>query len=212
MSLSVEVGMLADLLESDEDGVEWLRAEFRSVNEVLGEHRLPCLNEPEEMPPIHNRSVLYSFPCRDLHYLRRFAGYVAEYPGWIAKPFSESCDPTDDPILQKHSQNLVSHLICHSDCEGFYFPIQFKLAIMDEKNRITGGVLGSSYALLSELQPVGSALGIRLENGVLSDAEVDKILHDVEVEAPLSVEKGVWLTLFEAARLSIEYKTAICFS
>jgi hypothetical protein len=28
---------------------------------------------------------------------------------------------------------------------------------------------------------------------------------------PLWIEEMVWLSLFEAARLSVEYKTAICF-
>jgi hypothetical protein len=55
------------------------------------------------------------------------------------------------------------------------------------------------------------ALAINLEGEVLSDAEANKIRSDVESESPLWIEKAVWLTLFEAARLSIEHKTAICF-
>ena len=38
-----------------------------------------------------------------------------------------------------------SHLLCHSDCEGFYLPIDFADVIVDAKNqmRIAGGLLGS---------------------------------------------------------------------
>jgi hypothetical protein len=42
-------------------------------------------------------------------------------------------------------------------------------------NRIAGGMLGSSFMLLKELQAVAPALGIRLVNGQLSDEEAEKI-------------------------------------
>jgi hypothetical protein len=109
---------------------------------------------------------------------------------------------------------MDSHLLCHSDCEGFYFPVPFENVVIDDKDkgRIEGGLLGSSFQLLEELKAMAPALGIRLENGHLPDSEVDAIRADVESEADLWIERGVWLTFYEAARLSIQHKTAICFS
>ena len=107
---------------------------------------------------------------------------------------------------------MESHLLCHSDCEGFYFPIPFTNILFDKKDRIPGGMLGSSVMLQKELIAVAPALGIRLDKGKLTDQEAQKINREVEAESPLWIEKAVWISLFEAARLSIEHKAAICFA
>ena len=59
---------------------------------------------------------------------------------------------------------------------------------------------------------IAPKLGIALDDGQLSDAEADKINKDSESEEGLWIEKTVWISLFEAARLSIEHKTAVCFA
>jgi hypothetical protein len=105
-----------------------------------------------------------------------------------------------------------SHLLCHSDCEGFYVPIEFKDVIVNDDGRIPCGMLGSSFALLKGLQAIAPALGIRLASGKLSDEEAEKINSEVENQPVLWIEKTVWLSLFEAARLSIQHKAAICFN
>ena len=46
----------------------------------------------------------------------------------------------------------------------------------------------------------------------LSDTTIEEIHATVETESPLWIEKGVWLTLYEACRLSKEHRTAICFN
>lgn len=212
MGLAVEVGMLADLVQNDPEGADWLRESFDSVNAVLADNKLPPHREPENLPPLDNRASTLGYPYSFLHHLRRIAAHAAEKPGWVAKPFPESADPTDDALVDKHSDNMESHLLCHSDCEGFYLPIQFKEVIIDDHDRIPGGMLGSSFMLQRELIALAPALGIGLKNGQLSDQEAEKINRDVEVETPLWIEKAVWLSLFEAARLSIQYKTAICFA
>ncbi len=73
-------------------------------------------------------------------------------------------------------------------------------------------MLGSSFMLQGELIAIAPALGIRLTQGKLSDQEAEKINSEAEAESPLWIEKAVWLSLFEAARLSIQHKTAICFA
>ncbi len=211
MGLAIEVGMLADLLENDSEGAEWLRKSFGSVNEVLAENKLPMHHEPENLPTLDNRASILSYPYSFLHYLRRVAAHVAENPRWEARPFPDSSVPAADPLVDKHSLSMESHLLCHSDCEGFYLPIEFDDVIVDDEGRIPGGMLGSSFALRKELEAVAPALGIRLTTGKLSDDEAGKINSEVEAQSELHIEKMVWLSLFEAARLSIQYKAAICF-
>jgi hypothetical protein len=212
MGLAVEVGMLSYLIQNDPEGADWLRESFNSVNAVLADNKLPPHREPESLPALNSRAPILSYPYSFLHHLRRVAAHAAEKPGWVAKPFPEADDPAADPLVDKHSAYLESHLLCHSDCEGFYLPIQFKEPIGDDQDRIPGGILGSSVMLQKELVAVAPALVIRLESGQLSDQEADRLNREIEAESPLWIEKAVWLSLFEAARLSIEHKTAVCFA
>jgi hypothetical protein len=212
MGLDVEVGMLSQLIEDDPEGADHLRETIASLNAVLAANKLPPHREPESLPLLENRASILSYPYSFLHYLRRVAAHAAAKPGWTAKPFPDSSDPADDSLVEKQSAYLESHLLCHSDCEGFYLPIEFKEVIFDDDDRIPGGMLGSSFMLKKELIAVAPALGIRLDRGELSDKEAEGINREVEAEAPLWIEKAVWLSLFEAARLSIKHKSAVCFT
>jgi hypothetical protein len=51
-----------------------------------------------------------------------------------------------------------------------------------------------------------------LEDGRLSDAEAERLNQETASERGFWIEKMVWLALYESARLSTEYKTAICFT
>jgi hypothetical protein len=211
MGLAVEVGVLAYAIENDAEGADWLRESFKSMNAVLAENGLPLHEEPEVLPQLHSRAPVLSYSYSFLHYLRRAAAYASEYPGWVAKPFAESSDPAADPLVAKHFASWQSHLLCHSDSEGFYLPIAFDRVIVDSHDRIPGSMLGSSIALQHELIAVAPALGIKLADGILSDDEVARLTTDIFDEKPLSIERIVWLSLFEAARLSMQYKAAIAF-
>ena len=212
MGLAVEIGMLANLLDNDEEGAEWLRESLANVNAVLAELGLPTHSEPESLPPFDDRSIIGSFPYSFLHHLRRAYANWKQNPERIATPCPEDQDPASDPAIDEESCMLDSHLLCHSDCEGFYFPIDFTDVIVDGKdqNRIEGGLLGSSYRLHEELMAMAPCLGISNAEG-LSDTVVDEIRAAVETESELWIEKGVWLTLYEACRLSKQHGTAICY-
>ncbi len=215
MGLAINIGMLADLLENDVEGAEWLHETFSRVNEVLRENELPSHQEPEQLPPMQSRANVSSYPYSYLHYLRRFYAYVVNDPDWIAVPISNDKSPTDDPVLDEEMYMMSSHLLCHSDAEGFYLPIEFDAIIIDaqDQGRIPGGILGSTYCLMNELIQVAPKLDIRLSHGCLSDDEANKLSKILELDNDdFWIEKTVWFSLFEAARLSIEYKTAICFS
>jgi hypothetical protein len=212
MGLAIEVGMLADLNVNDEEGAEWLRESLARVNEVLVENGFSPHAEPETLPIMSNRASVGSFPYSFLHYLRRVAAHVSRNADWKIATFAETDNPADDPIVTDASAMLDSHLLCHSDCEGFYVPIDFPNPIFADEDRIPGAMLGSSQALMRELIAVAPSLGIGLSAGRLSDEEAARIDEIVETEGPFWIEHMVWISLFEAARLSIEHKTAICFS
>jgi len=212
-----------------------LREAFAAVNEVLRENNLPVHTEPQQLPKILSRSdtnLGYSY----LHHLRRFYAHAVHDPSREL----QDTNPLKDPVLIEETNKMPSHLLCHSDAEGFYLPIDFKHVIENDGSLIPGGFLGSSYRLLEELVFLAPKLDVELQGSSLSNTEVNKILHSFRpvvsntntgwwrrilrrkqgstIEArstkdPILVNiKIAWLALFESARLSIDYKTAICFS
>jgi hypothetical protein len=125
MGLAVSLGVLACDSDADPDGVKWLRAGFRQVNQVLAAHGLPPHEEPECLPDIPYRGQLLGFPYSWLHYLRRAVAFARQAPEQFC-PVAEGENPADDARIDRElSVVLDSHLICHSDCEGFYVPIDF---------------------------------------------------------------------------------------
>jgi hypothetical protein len=212
MGLAVEVGMLADLLVHDEEGAEWLRRSFAAINAVLKENGLPEHREPETMPPLDNRAGLASFPYSYLHHLRRAYAHWHANPGRPIKPCLPGEDPIRDPLLLDLQARFMSHLLCHSDAEGFYIPIDFADVVVGSDERIAGGLVGSSYQLMRELVGGAPALGIDLQARELTDAEAERLNAQADGGEGLWMERAVWLTLYEAARLSITHRSAICFT
>ena len=101
-------------------------------------------------------------------------------------------------------------MLCHSDAEGFYVPIDFPEVLIDE--RIAGAYLGSSVRLAHELVLVAPALEIELDrDGTLTPQEAQRLYALTEKEDGLFRELTGWLDLYEAARLSLAQKSAIVF-
>ncbi|MET3497511.1 hypothetical protein [Variovorax boronicumulans] len=216
MGLAISVGTLADFLENDPEGAEWFEGDFEIVNTVLAAAGLPAHVEPRELPPLDSRASLDGFPYSFIHYLRRAYAHCVVSPGWTATPVEEGADPSEDPAVQEALDITESHLICHSDAEGFYVPVDFEEVLFSESESedeaLTGGMLGSSYRLRDELVQVAPALGIALVDGQLSDEEAARIDALSENDEGLYREYASWLLLYEMARLSIAHKTAIVFS
>jgi len=224
MGLSISVGILADLRESDPEGAELVRRDFDIINEILRQHGLPKHEEPTSLPMLRDRSGVTGFPYSFLHYLRRFyARWLDQreqpfvrrlYAKWIGQPVQmpppvvEGEKPAHDLVLEKIASPR-HHLLWHSDCEGYYVPIEFPRVL--ESQRIDGGGLGSSVRLLKELILIAAPLGIVLRDRQLSDADASVIAEEAEKGGPYWIERLAWLTLFEAARLSIEHRAAIHF-
>ena len=211
MGLSIETGVLPDLLAHDPDGARWVAGELEKLNVVLLERGLPAHHEPTVGLLDDSRAPVFGFPYDFVHHLRRATAYALRDPQWRATPLPEDADPTTDPVVDDEYARLRSHLLCHSDAEGFYLPIEFSDVIFADQGQVLGGMLCSSYRLMDELVQTAPALGISLDDGVLDDAEVDRLVALIEEEHGLWVEWIVWLGLFEAARISIRQKTAICF-
>jgi hypothetical protein len=214
MGLAICVGVLADLLENDPESSEMLAEEMAIANLLLAEAGHPQHDEPKALPELRSRAGIDSFPYSFIHYLRFAYAHVSQDPSWQATPLAEGYDPASDPVIEDVSSMFESHLLCHSDCEGFYFPVDFDDVIFSDDDReIPGGMLGSSFQLRSELIQVAPALGISLTPfGELEDAEADRINNAGESDEGLYRELTCWIALFEACRISIEHRTAIVFS
>jgi hypothetical protein len=228
MGLAVCVGMLAELLEDDPESAEGFEEELAEANRVLAAAGLPQHTEPREPMELDSRASIDGFPYSFIHYLRRAYAHRLLSPDWVATPLPDDVDPTADPKIQALLDGSASHLLCHSDAEGFYVPVDFKDVLFDgddsceeddeddedeeeEEAGLPGGMLGSSYRLLEELVFVAPALGIHLDNGKLSDEEAERIDALIEEDGGLYREYVSWLLLYESARLSIAHKTAIVF-
>ncbi|RUR68462.1 hypothetical protein ABL849_07770 [Variovorax sp. 375MFSha3.1] len=238
MGLAVCVGMLAELLEDDPESAEGFEEELAEVNRVLAAAGLPPHTEPRGPLELDSRASIDGFPYSFIHYLRRAYAHRVLAPDWVATPLADDVDPTADPKIQALLDGSESHLLCHSDAEGFYVPIDFQEVLFDsdgsdedeeeddaqeeadeaegdadleELSGLPGGMLGSSQRLLEELVFVAPALGIRLENGKLSDEEAERIDALIDDDNGLYREYVSWLLLYESARLSIEHRTAIVF-
>lgn len=191
-----------------------MQADFERINAVLLERGLPEHSEPESFDgqELVSRASLTSFPYSWLHRLRRFAAHVMRDPKWVPYPVQPGEDPAQDLVLYEMYQNMSSHLLCHSDSEGYYLPVEFEELILDPEHEISGGVVGSSVRLREELLELSGPLEIEVdEAGNLDDDVAGSVSKQRPNQVPFAIERLVWLALYEAARLSIEYDTAVVF-
>lgn len=207
MGLAVGVGVLADLIIHDSEGAEWTRRSLASLNVVLQRNGLPEHHEPErfDKPLFERMHSCTSFPYSFIHYLRRAFAHVRE---GLPVPDDDELRPEHDSVVEDASTMFDSHLLCHSDCEGVYVPIEIGDPIFDDE--VPGTMLGSSQALLRELIEVAPHIGITLENDRPTPAS-EAALREASDGSAFWRERLVWYTLFEAATLSIEHNTLIVF-
>lgn len=214
MSLSIEIGCLAFQIENgDDDSVRSVRRDFENINSVLTESGLPCHNEPEQLPALINRARAKSFSYSVIHHLRRAYAYYLDDPDAEIEYMGEFDGPEDDIILDLEIDNMRSHLVSHSDREGYYVPVAFTQVLHDstEEDRIVGFELGSSFKLREELLEIAPKIGINLANDQLSDRQAHAVNESVEKQEEFHNEKMAWILLWESCRLSIAHHTAIMF-
>lgn len=213
--MNIVVGALVDA--EDDDYTEMVRADFLSISELLERVGAPQWTEPDldEEEGADFEAWGYS----GLHTVRRLAVHLAA-DGRLPEPLVRTQRATDDPLLSKVYEDLPSdppgpfdHLVHHSDCEGYYVPVDFAHVIVDKK--VPGGYLGSSSRLLTEIRRLAEALG--LPEGLDPDSEEVSDAADAEDPAAegwqrYRVESYVCLQLLRAAKLSVSTGAAIAFT
>ena len=210
MSLAVGVAFLDELRRLDDEGFEHFTAVFDRLSTYLAKEGHPGYHEPSELAvqlPACTRSFPYSF----LHYLRR--AYAHAHAGAKSvPPCPDGEDPAADELIDEElTMHMDSHLVCHSDCEGFYVPIDFADVLYSpDELEIPGCMVGSSVALLRELRLVAEPLGIELTRSAPT-ARTLADLAAIDDTHPLWRERLVWQTLWVNASASVERRTAIVF-
>jgi hypothetical protein len=205
--------MLDDMRQNDDEGYAYYKKAFAELGAFLAAHGHPGFVEPEQIDgltlPPHTGSFPYSF----LHYLRRAYAHVRSGAVTVP-PCPPGRDPARDSLVDTElTVRMSSHLVCHSDAQGYYVPLDFTDVLYEtRKQPIRGGMVGSSHQLLRELALVAPGLGIAYG----SDGPPTDVLHalarEEEETHPLWRERLVWQTLFVVAQGSIRYRSAIVFS
>ncbi|MGV9786701.1 hypothetical protein [Streptomyces sp. NPDC003435] len=215
MGLNIVVGVLVDA--TNDDYTEMVRADFITVGELLeragaGHWAEPDLDDGEG-------AEFEGWGYSGLHTLRRLAVHLAA-SGRLPEPLNRSRRATDDPLLNQVYEALPSdppgpfdHLVHHSDCEGYYVPVDFDHVIVDET--APGGYLGSSVRLLAETHRLAEALGLPED----LDPDSEDVFDAADAEEPAAegwqrygVESYVCLQLLHAAQLSVSTGAAIVFT
>lgn len=213
MGLEITSGMLAEFKGSEPEAYNAYKKIFKNINVVLATNNLEPHNEPEEM---ENEALQFGgFPYSFLHHLRRFLAHAWENEddeNWKPKPFSPNEDPGVDSVLEDHYSYMESHLLTHSDAEGFYLPVKMPEVLFDiEEARVPGAMIGSSYSLLEELKGLTKYLGIELDdnNDIMNVQQLNEIIQE---NGDFWIEILVCASLIDAAKFSINNNTAILFN
>ncbi|GAA0969509.1 hypothetical protein GCM10009555_016770 [Acrocarpospora macrocephala] len=229
MGLNIVVGILADpelQAAADEVGEE-----FSAIREALAKAGLPDWAEPDLDPTETGDFQMSGYS--GLHCLRRLAVHLAETGALPA--LADTREAADDPLVAEvytrrphyaveigDSVRVIGsaedatggfdHLVQHSDCEGFYVPVDFEPVLIDE--RVTGGYIGSSQRLLEECRRIAERLGLPEDLDPWSD-KVDEAIEDrrtvLEGWQRYGVESFTCLQLMAAARQSIATGAAVVF-
>jgi hypothetical protein len=107
---------------------------------------------------------------------------------------------------------MDSHVICHSDCGGFYVPMDFPEPLYDDRDdSVIGGIVGSSQRALQELIQAAPLLGIPIRDEALTDEDAIAISHEEEGHNPVWIERHAWLYFFARLCESIALRSAVVF-
>jgi hypothetical protein len=212
MGLALSVGYLEGLEgpDSDPEGAEWFREALQHLNAFLRKQGLPEHHEPTTLPRLRYRRHWCSFPYSFTHHLRRAVAYARRAPDKFAA-IDREADPTEDEYLDRElSVHFGCHLICHSDCEGYYVPLDFPEPLYsDDEDKIPGCMVGSSVRLLAELRQAATLLEIALDaDGRLSDPEAERLKDEAH---RYHLERMVWFAFYEVAQASVDHKSLIVF-
>ncbi len=231
MTLCVTVGVLANCVaEGDEEGIASFSDLFAQVNEAL---RQAGEEEHHEPTDLGDKKVWYcTMFTSDLWGLRRLAAYLHQQVIATDEPLEhvEEWPPPSDPdvapsadndaVLAAHYEatwDLWDHLFYHSDCEGFYVPVEMYDVLVppDELYEAVGGIIGSSQGLLADCEHIAGLIGLPLDLDPKGKAFRDTVKRLGQTGAD-----GWWryprecetlLKLHKASQKSLELGAAIVF-
>jgi hypothetical protein len=214
MGLSISVGLLCDLARSgDSEGFEYHSSAFGQLTRALAKEDIDW-REPEVHPETDGDHHSAGFPYSYLTHLRRI--YTLARLGNPITPASTRSDEEYELDLEDVSDETLmfdSHLLCHSDADGYYIPVDFDdpLYLPEAAAPDGAGMVGSSQRLRAELAGIASAIGFQLEeDGTLSAAQVEAAMRGAG-QHPFDAERYTWVGLYLACQASIEGGHAIVF-
>lgn len=214
MGLNMIVGVPGN---ARDDCAGMVRADFVAIGELLERAGAGRWTEPDPVGVQVTEFEMWGYS--GLHAVRRLAVHLAA-SGCLPEPLGEDRRASDDPLLRKVYEALPSdppepfdHLIHHSDCEGYYVPVDFAHVIVSQKT--PGRHLGSSVRLLAEVRRLALALGLPED----LDPDSEEVVDAADSEEPAAegwqrygVESYGCLQLLRAAKLSIATGAAIVFA
>ncbi|MBM7170104.1 hypothetical protein JQK87_17135 [Streptomyces sp. G44] len=152
-----------------------------------------------------------------LHFLRR--AYLLRICGLEVTPVDELGGDYEQLLEMFDATAQQSHLVWHYDHAGAYVPVDFPAPLSNDELLAGGGPLGSSQALLRELEFVAPSIGIDPGNPPLApmppaaptslEERAAPIPPD---ESPYARERHVWLGLHAAATRSLAQGSMIIYS
>ncbi|PBC75695.1 hypothetical protein BX265_0370 [Streptomyces sp. TLI_235] len=161
MGLSITVGLLDDLDRHDPEGAAHHARELDLLAEAL---QAKGIAWREPAPAGTGRAACAGgFPYSHLHHLRR--AFVLHRRGAAVTP-AATTDPEQYDLdcgeVEEETLMFSSHLLCHSDCAGYYVPADFAdpLFLPADAPVAGGGIVGSTSGLLAELRRLAPAIGI----------------------------------------------------
>ncbi|MFD8708059.1 hypothetical protein ACFV1W_36690 [Kitasatospora sp. NPDC059648] len=193
MGLSISVGLL---------GTPELRDDAEVLHRALGAEGV-VWREPVAAPggpaEVFSAGFPYSYLAglRRVYVLHRLGEPVTGARGVSREQYEADLELVDDETVM-----FDSHLLCHADHAGYYVPAESAfedpLFLPEEADVPGAGMVGSSGALLAELQGFAAAIGIRpAADGSLDPAE-SRRLEALPGDDPFEPEVFAWHQLFRA--------------
>lgn len=214
MGLGISVGLLCDLARHDDsEGFEYHSTAFERLTRALAKEDIDW-REPEVSHEGDGGHYSGGFPYSYLSCVRRVYT-LAQHDEPITPASATSAEEYELDLEDVTDETLMfeSHLLCHSDSDGYYIPVDFEdpLYLAEGAAPDGAGMVGSSQRLRTELAGIASAIGIRLEaDGRLSAAQIAAV-ERAEGHLPFASEQYTWMVLYRACQASIESGHAIVF-
>jgi len=214
VGLDLVVGVVADCIaDGDQDSLSYFREEMGRINAALRAAALRDHREPEHLTP----EQIYRTRIGNhdtLPYLLRIAFHLGmgrspepadAEGGWgTDRDYRGFCtDPTAYP-------GGFKHLLWHAEDQGYYVPVRFSEVVFpDDSIELESGPIGSSFALLAELEEIAAWLEVPTS----LDPENEEIFERPTQRATgwrrFAIEAGVCLRMRNACEASLATGAAI---